>query len=70
MPTSSRRRRASWARRHVHSAVVDIADLGQVEAATQTTLRDSARIDILVANAGLTGPNAPLWDYPATPGGR
>jgi len=50
----------------VHSAVVDIADPAQVEAATKSTLQDSARIDILVANAGLTGPNAPLWDYPAS----
>src|SRR3954452_7223601 len=49
----------------LHSAVVDIADLAQVEAATEATLRDGPRIDILVANAGLTGPNAPLWEYPA-----
>jgi len=49
----------------VHAAVVDIADLAQVEAATEDTLRNAPRIDILVANAGLTGPNAPLWDYPA-----
>src|SRR3954454_3379422 len=49
----------------VHSVVVDIADLGQVEAATEATLREAPRVDILVANAGLTGPNVPLWDYPA-----
>src|SRR6478609_9111180 len=49
----------------VHSAVVDIADRAQVQAATDATLRAGARIDILIANAGLTGPNAPLWDYPA-----
>src|SRR3954463_2179011 len=49
----------------VHSAVVDISDLPQVEAATADTLRNGERIDILVANAGLTGPNVPLWEYPA-----
>jgi NAD(P)-dependent dehydrogenase (short-subunit alcohol dehydrogenase family) len=49
----------------VHSAVVDVADRAQVEAATDATMRDGARIDILIANAGLTGPNAPLWEYPA-----
>ncbi|MEO7272032.1 MAG: SDR family NAD(P)-dependent oxidoreductase [Vicinamibacterales bacterium] len=49
----------------VHSAVVDISDLSQVEAATADTLRDSERIDILIANAGLTGPTVPLWNYPA-----
>lgn len=48
----------------VHSAVVDISDLEQVEAATVDTLRAGERIDILVANAGLTGPNLPLWEYP------
>jgi len=49
----------------VHTAVVDIADGAQVQAATDATLSAGARIDILIANAGLTGPNAPLWDYPA-----
>jgi 3-oxoacyl-[acyl-carrier protein] reductase len=53
------------ARGTVHTAVVDIADRAQVQAATDATLRAGARIDILIANAGLTGPNAPLWDYPA-----
>jgi NAD(P)-dependent dehydrogenase (short-subunit alcohol dehydrogenase family) len=49
----------------VHAAIVDISDLAQVEAATADTLRDGESIDILIANAGLTGPNVPLWDYPA-----
>jgi 3-oxoacyl-[acyl-carrier protein] reductase len=48
----------------VHTAVVDIADLAQVEAAAAATDRHWSGIDILIANAGLTGPNAPLWDYP------
>lgn len=49
---------------NVHTAVVDIADLAQVEAAAAATERHWSGIDILIANAGLTGPNAPLWDYP------
>jgi 3-oxoacyl-[acyl-carrier protein] reductase len=48
----------------VHTAVVDITDLDRVEAAAANTARELSGIDILVANAGLTGPNAPLWDYP------
>ncbi len=48
----------------VHYAVADIADHGQVELATAETLAEYSAIDILIANAGLTGPNAPTWDYP------
>src|SRR4030095_9834596 len=48
----------------VHHVVADISDEAQVDAATATTLREWPRIDILIANAGLTGPNAPTWEYP------
>jgi 3-oxoacyl-[acyl-carrier protein] reductase len=48
----------------VHHAVVDISDAAQVESAAAATLAAWPGIDILVANAGLTGPNAPTWDYP------
>jgi NAD(P)-dependent dehydrogenase (short-subunit alcohol dehydrogenase family) len=48
----------------VHHAVADIADQAQVEAALAATLREWPGIDILIANAGLTGPNAPTWEYP------
>jgi 3-oxoacyl-[acyl-carrier protein] reductase len=48
----------------VHYVVADIADHGQVELATAETLAEYAAIDILIANAGLTGPNATTWDYP------
>jgi 3-oxoacyl-[acyl-carrier protein] reductase len=48
----------------VRAQVVDIADLEQVEAACAATEREWGGIDILIANAGLTGPNAPLWEYP------
>ena len=48
----------------VHTAVVDVADQAEVEAAVAATLSVSSRIDILIANAGITGGNAPLWEYP------
>jgi 3-oxoacyl-[acyl-carrier protein] reductase len=48
----------------VHTAVADIANPAQVEAATAATVQHWGGIDILIANAGLTGPNAPTWEYP------
>jgi 3-oxoacyl-[acyl-carrier protein] reductase len=51
-------------RGRVHTAVLDITDLHGVEAAAAETARELSGIDILVANAGMTGPNAPLWEYP------
>ena len=57
-------------RGRLHTAVVDISDLAQVEAAAAATLQAWAGIDILIANAGLTGPNATTWEYPAADWGR
>jgi 3-oxoacyl-[acyl-carrier protein] reductase len=51
-------------RGRVHTAVLDITDLHGVEAAAAETARELSGIDILIANAGMTGPNAPLWEYP------
>ncbi len=48
----------------VHHAVVDVSQEAQVEKARTATLDALGRIDILVANAGITGPNVKLWDYP------
>jgi len=48
----------------VQVALADISDHGQVEAAMTQTLQRWPGIDILIANAGLTGPNAPTWEYP------
>ena len=47
-----------------HAVAADIADPADVEAATATTLEAMGGIDILVANAGITGPNTTVWDYP------
>jgi 3-oxoacyl-[acyl-carrier protein] reductase len=45
--------------------VVDVAEPDSVAAATAATLAAFDRIDALVCSAGVTGPNATLWDYPA-----
>jgi 2-dehydro-3-deoxy-L-rhamnonate dehydrogenase (NAD+) len=47
-----------------HAVAADVADPADVEAATATTLEAMGGIDILVANAGITGPNTTVWDYP------
>ncbi|MEM7445609.1 MAG: SDR family NAD(P)-dependent oxidoreductase, partial [Pseudomonadota bacterium] len=48
----------------VHDAVVDIADPNAVGQGTEATLDRFGRIDILVNNAAIVGPNAPTWEYP------
>ena len=50
--------------RKVWTRVVDVADAGSVAAAAEETLRAMGRIDILVANAGIAGPNHKSWEYP------
>ncbi len=47
-----------------HTVAVDVSDAEAVQAATAETLRAMGRIDILIASAGITGPNAPVADYP------
>jgi 3-oxoacyl-[acyl-carrier protein] reductase len=48
----------------VHAAAVDVVNADQVDAAAAATAGHFGGIDILVANAGITGPNAPTWEYP------
>ena len=48
----------------IHTAVVDVSKLDQVDAATAATIQACSTIDILVANAGIAGPNHTLWEYP------
>jgi NAD(P)-dependent dehydrogenase (short-subunit alcohol dehydrogenase family) len=43
----------------------DVSDLAAVTNAVQATLKFVPAIDILINNAGITGPNVKLWDYPA-----
>jgi 3-oxoacyl-[acyl-carrier protein] reductase len=48
----------------VHAVVADVTSVVSVESARQATLRALGGVDILVANAGVTGPNGKLWEYP------
>ena len=48
----------------VHTAAVDVVMADQVEAAAAATVDRFGGIDVLVANAGITGPNLPTWEYP------
>jgi NAD(P)-dependent dehydrogenase (short-subunit alcohol dehydrogenase family) len=49
----------------VHSVAIDVTDLAAVERAAAATSEALGGIDILVANAGIAGPNHMLWEYPA-----
>src|ERR1700687_3316432 len=46
------------------SVVVDVTEWASVANAVQETLEAIPAIDILINNAGITGPNLMLWDYP------
>lgn len=48
----------------VQGLSVDIADLAAVESATKQTLGQFGKIDILINNAAVVGPNANTWEYP------
>jgi len=48
-----------------HAVVADVSDLASVTRAVESTLKLVPAIDILINNAGITGPNDKLWDYPA-----
>ena len=43
---------------------LDVADPGQVGRAMEESVEALGRLDILVASAGITGPNVPVRDYP------
>ena len=47
----------------VETQVLDITDEAQVFAATEATVKALGKIDILVNSAGITGPNAKVWEY-------
>jgi len=53
------------ARGKVITVPVDVTDLGSVEAGSAATLEQFGAIEILVNNAGISGPNAPTWEYPS-----
>ena len=49
----------------VHTAVVDIGQEEAVRGAAADTLAHFGKVDVLVNNAGILGPRAPVQDYPA-----
>jgi 3-oxoacyl-[acyl-carrier protein] reductase len=48
----------------VHAVQVDISSLDAVDAAAKATIDAHGKIEILVGNAGIAGPNHTLWEYP------
>ncbi len=47
-----------------HSVAVDVTDAEAVMAAAKASAAALGRLDILVASAGISGPNVPSWEYP------
>jgi NAD(P)-dependent dehydrogenase (short-subunit alcohol dehydrogenase family) len=50
---------------NIATMTVDVSNICDVDAATKATVDAFGGIDILVANAGIAGPNHKLWEYPA-----
>src|SRR5260370_7289160 len=48
----------------IHGLTVDVIDAERVGEAASATANKLGGIDILVANAGITGPNTECWNYP------
>jgi 3-oxoacyl-[acyl-carrier protein] reductase len=51
-------------RGQVAAFAADITDLRMVESARDATIATFQRIDILLNNAGIAGPNVATWEYP------
>jgi len=51
--------------KRVVGIVADIGSLASVEAAVKATIKALGKIDVLVNNAAIVGPNIVTWDYPA-----
>ena len=47
---------------NLSSNIVDVSNFQEVENSIRKILKDT-NIDILINNAGITGPTAPLWEY-------
>ena len=48
----------------VHTATVDVSNVAEVDSATAATVKALGGVDILIANAGIAGPNFRTWEYP------
>ena len=47
---------------NLSSNIIDVSNIQEVESATKQIIK-STNIDILINNAGITGPTATLWEY-------
>ena len=47
-----------------HTVTLDVTDSAAVHRAAESAAAALGKIDILVASAGITGPNQTTWDYP------
>jgi len=63
-PAGIEQARTQLSQHDVHFECVDIADFASVQAAVAGTMKSAGRIDILINNAAIVGPNAPLIEYP------
>jgi NAD(P)-dependent dehydrogenase (short-subunit alcohol dehydrogenase family) len=48
----------------ISAIAVDVSQFAEIERARSATLQAHDRIDILINNAGITGPNVTTWEYP------
>jgi NAD(P)-dependent dehydrogenase (short-subunit alcohol dehydrogenase family) len=49
---------------NIEAIVTDVSSLASVKNAVVQTQKSMGGIDILICNAGISGPNEKLWDYP------
>jgi 2-dehydro-3-deoxy-L-rhamnonate dehydrogenase (NAD+) len=47
-----------------HKFALDVTDFAAVQRAADASAGALGKIDVLIACAGITGPNATVWDYP------
>ena len=48
----------------IHKIQTDISNFDSVEQSTNDTIKLCGKIDILINNAGIAGPNHKTWEYP------
>jgi 3-oxoacyl-[acyl-carrier protein] reductase len=49
---------------NLHGDAVNVTDHEAVDAARDRAIQRMGKVDILVPNAGITGPNLKIWEYP------
>ncbi|NDB29627.1 SDR family oxidoreductase [archaeon] len=49
---------------NIHKVQTDVSNFDSVEQSTDQTIKLCGQIDILINNAGISGPNHKTWEYP------